>query len=97
MKELKEFREKIRKETQNTTFKYSKTIAEQQAQEADILHKEAEKEAAENTEKIIMNDREMNTFSFVDFNKNRKNARLLSLYGVYGLKNDMMIDDEKHI
>jgi len=44
-----------------------------------------------------MNDREMNTFSFVDFNKNRKNARLLSLYGVYGLKNDMMIDDEKHI
>jgi hypothetical protein len=38
MKELKEFREKIRKETQNTTFKYSKTIAEKQAQEADILH-----------------------------------------------------------
>jgi len=44
-----------------------------------------------------MNERELNTFSFVDFNKNRKNARLLSLYGVYGLKNDIMIDDDNHI
>ena len=44
-----------------------------------------------------MNEKEMKTFSFVDFNKIRQATRMLSLYGIYGLKNDMMIDDEKHI
>ena len=44
-----------------------------------------------------MNEKELKTFNFVDFNKIRKNARMLSLFGVYGLKNDLMIDDEKII
>lgn len=44
-----------------------------------------------------MNEKEMKTFSFVDFEKIRQASRMLSLYGIYGLKNDIMIDDEKHI
>ena len=44
-----------------------------------------------------MNDKELKTFNFVDFNKIRQNSRMLSLYGLYGLRNDIMIDDEKNI
>ena len=44
-----------------------------------------------------MNEKEMKAFDFVDYNKIKKDAKNLSLYGIYGLANDIMIHDEKDI
>ena len=36
----------------------------------------------------------MKSFNFVDFEKIRKIQKKLSLYGVYGLRNDIMLENE---
>ena len=44
-----------------------------------------------------MNEQEMNAFEFVDFNKIKRIQGKLSLLGMYGLKQDCIIEDQDNL